>query len=146
MFELGKHVPVVPVVTKADTMTIREANTYRTEVANRIANPMVPGELGRGERPGERDPTRGFNSDAVRRREGLLPAVVKLASLLRHLDACFCWKWHDVWWHVARRPTGIHDKINIFKFERDTLERAGVQVGWAAPAHPVLSLLAKLQD
>lgn len=46
MFELGKHVPVVPVVTKADTMTIREANTYRTEVANRIANPMVPGRLG----------------------------------------------------------------------------------------------------
>jgi hypothetical protein len=25
--------------------------------------------------------------------------------------------------------TGIHDKINIFKFERDTLDRAGVQVG-----------------
>jgi septin 7 len=48
MFELGKHVPVVPVVTKADTMTIREANTYRTEVANRIANPMVPGEHSSG--------------------------------------------------------------------------------------------------
>ncbi len=45
MYELGCHVPVVPVVTKADTMTIREANTYRTEVANRIANPMVPGRL-----------------------------------------------------------------------------------------------------
>ncbi|PNW75891.1 hypothetical protein CHLRE_12g556250v5 [Chlamydomonas reinhardtii] len=74
MFELGKHVPVVPVVTKADTMTIREANTYRTEVANRIANPMVP---------------------------------------------------------------GIHDKINIFKFERDTLERAGVQ-DHATPHPPFL--------
>ncbi|GLC34702.1 hypothetical protein PLESTB_001232400 [Pleodorina starrii] len=74
MFELGKHVPVVPVVTKADTMTIREANTYRTEVANRIANPMVP---------------------------------------------------------------GIHDKINIFKFERDTLERAGVQ-DQGAPHPPFL--------
>ncbi|GLI64173.1 hypothetical protein VaNZ11_007364 [Volvox africanus] len=74
MFELGKHVPVVPVVTKADTMTIREANTYRTEVANRIANPMVP---------------------------------------------------------------GIHDKINVFKFERDTLERAGVQ-DQATPHPPFL--------
>ncbi|KXZ43272.1 hypothetical protein GPECTOR_96g738 [Gonium pectorale] len=74
MYELGKYVPVVPVVTKADTMTIREANTYRTEVANRIANPMVP---------------------------------------------------------------GIHDKINIFRFERDTLERAGVQ-DQATPHPPFL--------
>ncbi|KAG2430508.1 hypothetical protein HXX76_010031 [Chlamydomonas incerta] len=77
MFELGKHVPVVPVVTKADTMTIREANTYRTEVANRIANPMVP---------------------------------------------------------------GIHDKINIFKFERDTLDRAGVQD--QATPHPPFLVIA----
>lgn len=44
MYEIGLHVPVVPVVTKADTMTIREAGMYRTEVANKIANPMLPGE------------------------------------------------------------------------------------------------------
>lgn len=43
MYEIGLHVPVVPVVTKADTMTIREAGMYRTEVANKIANPMLPG-------------------------------------------------------------------------------------------------------
>lgn len=43
MYELGKQVPLVPVVTKADTMTIREASTYRTEVANKLSNPMVPG-------------------------------------------------------------------------------------------------------
>lgn len=42
-YELGKRAPIVPMVTKADTMTIREAMTYRSEVANRIANPMVPG-------------------------------------------------------------------------------------------------------
>ncbi|MEW5302830.1 MAG: hypothetical protein WDW36_005573 [Sanguina aurantia] len=63
MYELGLHVPIVPIVTKADTMTIREANVYRQEVANKIANPMLP---------------------------------------------------------------GIKDKINVFKFERDTLERSGI--------------------
>jgi hypothetical protein len=44
MHEVGLRVPVVPVVTKADTMTIREAGIYRSEVANKIANPMLPGE------------------------------------------------------------------------------------------------------
>eukprot|EP00798_Chlamydomonas_sp_ICE-L_P028181 gene28181-31277_t len=43
MYELGKVVPVVPVVTKADTMTTQEASNFRTEVANALANPMVPG-------------------------------------------------------------------------------------------------------
>jgi septin family protein len=43
MYEVGKHVPIVPVVTKADTMTIREAGIYRSEVASKIANPMLPG-------------------------------------------------------------------------------------------------------
>ncbi|KAG1667630.1 hypothetical protein FOA52_001686 [Chlamydomonas sp. UWO 241] len=43
MYEIGLHVPIVPIVTKADTMTIREATMYRAEVANRIANPMLPG-------------------------------------------------------------------------------------------------------
>ena len=44
MYEVGLRVPVVPVVTKADTMTIREAGIYRSEVANKIANPMLKGE------------------------------------------------------------------------------------------------------
>ena len=44
MYEVGLRVPIVPVVTKADTMTIREASIYRAEVANKIANPMLPGE------------------------------------------------------------------------------------------------------
>ena len=49
MYEVGLRVPIVPVVTKADTMTIREASIYRAEVANKIANPMLPGgEDGRG--------------------------------------------------------------------------------------------------
>ena len=43
MYEVGLRVPIVPVVTKADTMTIREAGMYRSEVANKIANPMLPG-------------------------------------------------------------------------------------------------------
>ncbi len=41
MYELGRHVPLVPVITKADTMTIREANSYRNEVATKLSNPMV---------------------------------------------------------------------------------------------------------
>lgn len=36
MLELGKVVPVVPVVMKADTMTIREAAAYRQEVYDKI--------------------------------------------------------------------------------------------------------------
>jgi hypothetical protein len=36
MLELGKVVPVVPVVMKADTMTIREALSYRQEVYDKI--------------------------------------------------------------------------------------------------------------
>lgn len=44
MHDVGLRVPIVPVVTKADTMTIREAGIYRSEVANKIANPMLPGE------------------------------------------------------------------------------------------------------
>mmetsp|Transcript_9217 Transcript_9217/g.19716 ORF Transcript_9217/g.19716 Transcript_9217/m.19716 type:complete len:478 (-) Transcript_9217:817-2250(-) len=77
MYELGRHVPIVPVVTKADTMTIREAGIYRTEVANKLSNPML---------------------------------------------------------------AGIREKINVFKFERDTLERAGVQdVGTPIPPFLVIS-------
>lgn len=34
MYELGKVVPILPVVTKADTMNIREATIYRQEVHN----------------------------------------------------------------------------------------------------------------
>lgn len=43
MLELGQHVPIVPVVTKADTMTIQEASKYRREVYNKLKNPYVPG-------------------------------------------------------------------------------------------------------
>lgn len=31
MHELGQDVPVIPVITKADTMTIREAQNYKQE-------------------------------------------------------------------------------------------------------------------
>jgi len=74
MFELGQHVPLVPVITKADTMTIREANSYRNDVATKLSNPMIP---------------------------------------------------------------GVRDKINVFKFERDTLERAGI-IDHATPTPPFL--------
>jgi septin family protein len=36
MHELGKHVPIIPVITKADTMTIREAQNYKQEVFGRL--------------------------------------------------------------------------------------------------------------
>jgi septin 7 len=32
MHELGRVVPIIPVITKADTMTIREAQVYRAQV------------------------------------------------------------------------------------------------------------------
>lgn len=74
MYEVGRYVPLVPVVTKADTMSQREAATYRSEVATKLSNPMLP---------------------------------------------------------------GIREKINVFKFERDTLERAGI-VDTATPVPPFL--------
>lgn len=36
MHELGRHVPIIPVITKADTMTIREAHNYKQEVYGRL--------------------------------------------------------------------------------------------------------------
>ncbi|KAI8474148.1 MAG: septin-like protein [Monoraphidium minutum] len=47
MFELGRSVPIVPVITKADTMTIREAQNYKQEVFNRLQNPNIPGVRGK---------------------------------------------------------------------------------------------------
>ncbi|KAF5841669.1 septin-like protein [Dunaliella salina] len=74
MFDLGQYVPLVPVITKADTMTIREATSYRNEVDTKLSNPMIP---------------------------------------------------------------GVKDKINVFKFERDTMERAGI-TDHATPTPPFL--------
>ena len=39
MAELSKLVPVVPVIMKADTMTIHEAQVFRQEVHTRLNNP-----------------------------------------------------------------------------------------------------------
>jgi septin family protein len=39
MAELSKLVPVVPVIMKADTMTIQEAQVFRQEVHARLNNP-----------------------------------------------------------------------------------------------------------
>eukprot|EP00210_Caulerpa_lentillifera_P008790 g8386.t1 len=38
MFELGKVVPIIPVITKADTMNIQEATVYRQEVHSKLQN------------------------------------------------------------------------------------------------------------
>jgi hypothetical protein len=43
MAELGKLVPILPVVMKADTMTINEAQRFRQEVSSRL---QVGGEGG----------------------------------------------------------------------------------------------------
>jgi hypothetical protein len=45
MYEIGRYVPLVPIVTKADTMSSREAATYRNDVATKLSNPMLPGAL-----------------------------------------------------------------------------------------------------
>lgn len=49
MYELGKAVPIIPVITKADTMTIREAQNYKQEVFSRL---QVRRRLGLGLRQG----------------------------------------------------------------------------------------------
>jgi hypothetical protein len=46
MLELGKVVPVVPVVMKADTMTIREAAAYRQEVYDKIHSVRFDDRMG----------------------------------------------------------------------------------------------------
>lgn len=43
MAELSKHVPIIPVIMKADTMTIHEAQRFRQEVVNRLQNPGAAG-------------------------------------------------------------------------------------------------------
>ena len=48
MAELGKVVPILPIVTKADTMSTAEAAKYRREVYNRLQSPGVPGSKGEG--------------------------------------------------------------------------------------------------
>jgi len=47
MHELGKHVPIIPVITKTDTMTIREAQNYKQEVFGRLQNPNIHGVRGK---------------------------------------------------------------------------------------------------
>ena len=46
MAELGKAVPILPIVTKSDSMTIREAATYRREVYRKLQNPQLPESQG----------------------------------------------------------------------------------------------------
>lgn len=46
MAELGKVVPILPLVTKADSMTIREAAAYRREVYRKLQNPQTAGPPG----------------------------------------------------------------------------------------------------
>ncbi|WIA38640.1 hypothetical protein OEZ86_001950 [Tetradesmus obliquus] len=47
MAELSKHVPIIPVIMKADTMTIHEAQRFRQEVVNRLQNPALSGIRGK---------------------------------------------------------------------------------------------------
>ena len=42
MAELGKVVPILPIVTKSDSMTIREAAIYRRDVHRKLQNPQQP--------------------------------------------------------------------------------------------------------
>ncbi|KAF8059198.1 SYP22 [Scenedesmus sp. PABB004] len=47
MAELSRHVPIIPVIMKADTMTIHEATRFRQEVVNRLQNPALSGVRGK---------------------------------------------------------------------------------------------------
>ena len=47
MAELGKVVPILPIVTKSDSMTIREAAIYRREVHRKLQNPQLPEPQGK---------------------------------------------------------------------------------------------------
>ena len=46
MHELGQVVPIIPMITKADTMNIREATIFRQEVYSRLQNPSQYGLKG----------------------------------------------------------------------------------------------------
>lgn len=133
MYELGKAVPIIPVITKADTMTIREAQNYKQEVFNRLQV--------RGER---------FLFGASRRLLscgclwpihtallglGLLSIVdwglLNICSL--HPVAVFVWLWRLLGASMAvacplQNPNVHHvrGKINTFRFDKETLERAGM--------------------
>ena len=57
MAELGKVVPILPIVTKSDSMTIREAATYRQEVYRKLQNPQLPEPQGDYQHPQHPSPT-----------------------------------------------------------------------------------------
>eukprot|EP00892_Ulva_mutabilis_P009731 jgi/Ulvmu1/712/UM010_0084.1 len=46
MWEISQLVPILPVVTKADTMTIKESIQYRTELHRKLQFPLLPGRRG----------------------------------------------------------------------------------------------------
>jgi hypothetical protein len=62
MAELSRHVPIIPVIMKADTMTIHEAQRFRQEVVNRLLNPGQLGSLGWIERADIRNNQQKLNS------------------------------------------------------------------------------------
>ncbi|KAF8062013.1 SEPTIN3 [Scenedesmus sp. PABB004] len=112
MHELGKAVPIIPVITKADTMTIREAQNYKQEVFSRL-------QVTRRARARAR--ARGGDAAAAPRRRGAADAARRAAQ-----NPC-----------VA----GVRGKINTFRFDKETLERAGMgdAAGSATPPFLVIA-------
>lgn len=119
MAELGKVVPILPIVTKSDTMTIREAATYRREVYRKLQNPQLREPQGSAALGGISAPINVFQfEDSTLERAGVLqshqsqtvPPFLVVASndlnqdKLDHQDAVF--------WPERKYPWGVSEAFN----------------------------------
>ncbi len=135
MYELGRAVPIIPVITKADTMTIREAQTYKQEVYNRLQNPNLKGVWLVG--PTYHAPSQQNSCCRPFCCVSAAPDVIPLANALV-IDVTDL----HVVVHSSRHGccplAGIHSRINVFSFDKDTLERAGIAEASSSNTPPFL--------
>eukprot|EP00884_Botryococcus_braunii_P014002 jgi/Botrbrau1/22602/Bobra.176_1s0032.1 len=121
MLELGKVVPVVPVVMKADTMTIREAAAYRQEVYDKIHSVRFDDRMALG---GCSGPIGLYEfSEAARERTGLkghknlpMPPFFVVASNtinhdLAHADPPVYWPERSYPWGTSQAFNADHSDI-----------------------------------
>ncbi|KAL3161857.1 hypothetical protein ABBQ38_008947 [Trebouxia sp. C0009 RCD-2024] len=119
MAELGKVVPILPIVTKSDSMTIREAATYRREVYRKLQNPQLPEPQGSAALGGISSAINVFTfEDATLERAGLLqfhqsqtvPPFLVVAS--NDLNQEKLEGQEAVFWPERRYPWGVSEAFN----------------------------------
>ncbi|DBB04924.1 TPA: hypothetical protein ACH3X3_010206 [Trebouxia sp. C0006] len=119
MAELGKVVPILPIVTKSDSMTIREAATYRREVYRKLQNPQLPEPQGSAALGGISSAINVFTfEDGTLERAGLLqshqsqtvPPFLVVASNDVNQDKLD--GQDPVFWPERRYPWGVSEAFN----------------------------------